>query len=149
VLCIRQPQFLQSDSCSAPRNFVNAAVWKEPIEDGLFNFLASKASGERSAYNTTAFADDRQVIILRRMLAEKGLFGQPAELHELAPLSRPEFSFGSHPLFGASGDRSIHIVATEHQMIADGNSPQRLLRADVHKREVRGTSADVDDKHEL
>src|SRR5262249_54941367 len=142
-------EFLQSYACGSPRRVFRSAIWKEAIENDLLDFLRSEMRGQRCAHQPAAFTDHGYVIIFRRTLAQQRFFRKPAELHELAPLRRSEFAFGFHPFLGAAANGGIHVVAAQHQMIANGDSPQRLSFADFDQREVRSSSADVNNEHQL
>ena len=91
-------------------------------------------------------------VALGRVGAEQRFLGGARGLHELRPLRRAEFAAaGQQPFLDLPGQRGVHVVAAQHQVIAHGDAPQRRAlgrRRDLNQREIGGAAADVHHQHQ-
>ena len=142
------------NSCSATRvvrrgNSSGPHVREKTVENDSFDIFTRKLRGHRTADEAAAFGDDGEMVGLRRVRREQRFLRGAAGLHEFAPLRRTEFaSAGRHLFFGFARDCRIHVVAAEHQMIADRNAAQAFAFADLDQREVGSAAADIHHQHQ-
>ena len=62
------------------------------------------------------------------------------------------FAFGGEPLIDRVSERQIHVVATQQDVVADGDTSERhvaVLGGHSNERKVGGAAADVHDQHHV
>ena len=126
-LRVRQTKLLQCEprGGTGTRSFIKRALRKEAFEHELRGLVTGERGGERAAEQATSFARDADMLRLGRVVAEENFLRGAAGLHELMPLTGAEFAAtGGHLFLEPTGERGIHVVAAEHEMIADADAPQ-------------------------
>ena len=82
--------------------------------------------------------------------SEKRFFRGPRCLGQLGPLRSAELA-PSKTIFDHARQRGVHVVAAQHQMIADGDAAEQGTiggNADLDEREIGGAAADIDDERQ-
>jgi hypothetical protein len=162
VARVRQAE-LDQPAMRPPRRLVPPDPRKEAIDQQRPHLIARQVHRLRLADQARAAAEQRHGHPLRRVRGEQLLLGDAAAGDELRqPRARqrrrratrhcPARRRGQPPLDEVR-QRQVHVVAAEHQVLADGAAaqawqPARLVRrADVDQREVGRPAAHVAHQH--
>ena len=85
----------------------------------------------------------------RRLRAEQDFLGIPAGLRQHAVLSRIQAPCTGQTRLNELGEREVHVVAAEQQVIADGlphETESALLLHRADEAEIARAAADIDDE---
>ena len=95
---------------------------EEAVEHQLLGLGARDLVAQRAADELRAAAGDGDGPRRARLVAEQALLGDAAGLHQLLEGVRLELAAAREPRLDATGEREIHVVAAEQQVIADGGA---------------------------
>ena len=101
-------------SLTQPRNLLPSHLYLPSPHEGLGEVLVG------------AFARDREGRLLRSAFREEELLGGARCLHQRAELGRVQSL--AEALLGNPGQREVHVVAAQEEVIADGDSFQHRRR---------------------
>ncbi len=140
-------------SCRAARAVFGGASPSAALEKNPSTTSDSTSSRVTSAESVPEMSFEpslatESVCDFQRVPREQCLFRRARHLQQLRPLCGRELA--QKLLFDAAGERGVHVVAAEHQVIADRDALHRRSfrqRLDLNEGEVGRASADVDDEH--
>src|SRR5690606_4055476 len=119
----------------------------------LLDLFAQQLRLDRPANQTRAFAENRDRLLLRLRVVEKALLRHARLMPERLQLPGIDaVAFALQLLLQEAGERKIHIVAAEQDVIADGDAPQRqiaVLLRDRDQAEVGRPAADIADQDQV
>ena len=137
--------------------FVRRHRRKETVDDDPLDLVARDLHRARAADQFRARAEQRDRGGVGRLRAEQLFLRMTATLDQLRQTrSRQTRALfrrirARQPRLHPMRERQIHVVAAEHQMIADADPRElrlAIVQADFDQREVGGAAAHVADEHE-
>ncbi|MDR8998881.1 hypothetical protein FEP67_05030 [Burkholderia multivorans] len=134
------------------RQLVGRDLRKKAVDDDLLDLAARQLGRTCAADEPAAGTEQRDGHRFGRIVAEQALLRRAATLDELrqARGRQPRAGLGQARLDEAR-EREVHVVAAEHQMIADADARKRRLAIvagrDVDERQIGRAAADVADQH--
>jgi hypothetical protein len=125
---------------------------EEAVQHQLFDLLARELVAQRAADQLRAAARDGEGPRRALRLREDALLGDAARLHQRREAVRVEPPSLAEAPLDTAGEREVHVVAAEQQVIADGGAlvrPRAPGLAHRDQREVRRAAADVEHQHRV
>src|SRR5262249_46714268 len=117
VVGVRQAELAQAAGAAALGLRFGADLREEAVDEQRLGGVALDDGLLRPADELRAAPEDRDGHRLRRLLAEQLLLRSATGLHERALLERIEAELAP----GERGEREVHVVAAEQDVIADGD----------------------------
>ena len=124
---------------------------KEAVEHDRFDLAARERRGERAADNTRPPPGHRDADVGERRIAQQLLLGGPAAADQGLKARRVERPPRARPRLDRTGERNVHVVAAEQEVLAhcDALEPQlAAARPRRDQRQVGRAAADVDHEDE-
>ena len=149
VADVREAHFVQAAASAAAGLGVTRDAREEAVEEQLTHLGGRKRSVLRAADDLAATPHHRHRVIRRGVGPEQRLLGKPACLGQHAILGGVQASGAGQPGLDEFGNRQIHVVAAEQQMIADGLADEAefaLLFDGLNQAKVTGAAAHIDDQ---
>ncbi len=119
---VRQPHLLQADTALPRRHVVAGHDWKEAVEQRLVHVFDGERRGDGAADQPGAAAEQRDRtlpfgrVAQQRLLREARLVPEPVQLPGVDAVSGT-----LEPRLQQAGERQIHVVAAEQDVLADGH----------------------------
>ncbi len=126
---------------------------QEAVEHQALDLRPGQLDAARTTHQARSSAQQRNRHRLRRLIRQQQLLGRAAALHQLRQARRRQGRVARQPALGQVCQREVHVVATQHQVVADRDPGQAghaacSIGLDAHQGEVGRAAADVDHQHQ-
>ncbi len=145
---------LDDRGAAALRQFVRPGERQEAVHDQALDFVAAQFDRTRAADQAGTGAEQGHRNVLGSIHRQQLLLRYPAALHQLREAGGGQAlarraTAGVEALLDQVGERQVHVVAAQHQVVADADAGQARRRdavrggLDLDQGEVGGAAADV------
>ncbi len=141
---------LDDRGAPAPGRLVRRDQGQEAVHHQAQDLVAAQLGRARRADQARPGAEQGDLDLFRRVGGEQLLLRRPAALHQLRELGGGQaFAAREQALLHQVGERQVHVVAAQHQVVADADAGQARRRdavrggLDLDQGEVGGAAADV------
>src|SRR4029077_1152420 len=126
ISSIGQAQFLKSDPTPPDRHFVTSHLREESFDQDAIELFAQQLRLNRAANQLASFAQQRDILLLALGMFEQMLFrGAALVPQDLQLIGIDAMAFGFEFLLQQSGERKVHVVAAQQDMLTNRNTLQR------------------------
>ena len=150
---------LDDRGAAALRQFVRPGERQEAVHDQALDLVAAQFDRPRAADEPRPCAQQRDRDLVGSIHRQQLLLRYPAALHQLREAGGGQAlarraTAGVEALLDQVGERQVHVVAAQHQVVADADAGQARRAAavrgglDLDQREVGGAAADVAHQHQ-
>ncbi|GAB1461918.1 hypothetical protein MASR2M50_36930 [Thauera sp.] len=141
---------LDDRGAPAPGRLVRRDQGQEAVHHEAQDLVAAQLGRARRADQARPGAEQGDLDLFRRVRGEQLLLRHAAALHQLRELGGGQaFAAREQALLHQVGERQVHVVAAQHQVVADADAGQARRRdavrggLDLDQGEVGGAAADV------
>ena len=150
---VGQAEFLEGGTAGFERDVGDAGHFEETVEHDLLEGRAVELGREGAGEEAGAAGRDGDGGLVERGVGKEGDFRDAGGVDEGEELPVVDGFSGVFEL-GAQGvgEREVHVVAAEQEVLADADAFEREIsaaRRDGDEAEIRGAAADVADEHDV
>ena len=149
---VGQAEFDDAGSPPSGR-FIRLHHWQKAIDDEPLHVLSRQLNRACGADQPGTRAKQGDRCPLGRIRRQQLLLGHAAALHELRKARRRQALSAAKALLDKMGQRQVHVVATQHQVVTDADAGEFWRGAvrpglDLDQRQVGGAAAHVAHQHQ-
>ena len=150
---IRQPDFLETHAPQTFRHRVARHRREEPLEQHSIHVVNRQRGLDCAANEPRPAAQQRDRPLGLFGVRQERFLREPGLMPQAVQLPRVDLVSGRfETLLQQTGQREIHVVAAEQDVLADSDALERELTLPLRYRdqaEVRGSAADIADQHQI